>query len=876
MQDFEKLGVFYLGRPYDLATKKPGSGWLLYDSRDLVTHAVCVGMTGSGKTGLCLSLLEEAAIDGVPAIVIDPKGDLGNLMLTFPDLAPADFAPWVNPDDARRKGMTVDAFAEQQAALWKKGLGEWGQDGDRIRRLREAADFAIYTPGSEAGLPVSIMNTLAAPGPDTDGEAMRDRVMTTATSILGLLGIDADPVKSRDHILLSTLLSTAWQKGQDMDLATMIQQIQSPPVTRVGVFDLESFYPAKERFGLAMAINNLIASPGFSTWMTGEPLDVQSLLYTPEGKPRISIFAISHLGDAERMFFVSLLLNQVVGWMRAQSGTTSLRALVYMDEIMGYFPPVANPPSKLPLLTLLKQGRAFGVGVVLATQNPVDIDYKGLANAGTWFLGRLQTERDKARVLEGLEGAAATAGSTFDRGQMEQTLAALGSRIFLMNNVHEDKPVVFETRWAMSYLRGPLGRQEIKRLMDSKKSEYSRQSVGASQSMRSTQSVESGQSVGSTQSENASRSVGASQSMRSTQSVDAGQPMPTRQAVRAGQAAAVSGGAAIGAGASIGGGAGLQARGSATPPILPPGIDQYFLPVRGETPDGAQLVYAPMLMGSAQIRFADAKAGVDAAETVNVLTPVTDAAVSVDWGAAENCDFGPSDLEREATAGAMFDELPAAAGKAKNIDGWRKAFGTWLYGSRKLTLFQSAEPKLTSQAGETEGQFRVRLQQLAREGRDAAVEELRAQYAPKVASLQERLRRAQVAQEREAGQASAAKLQTAISFGATLLGAFMGRKAVSASTIGKATTAARGVGRSMKEAEDVKRAADTVGAVQDQLTALDAELQAQIASIESRSSTAPLQSVTFTPKKTGISVQLVALTWVPFWQASDGTRASAT
>ncbi len=289
------------------------------------------------------------------------------------------------------------------------------------------------------------------------------------TSLLGLVGVEADPVKSREHILVSTILRVAWTEGRDLDLAGLIQQIQSPPVKRVGVLDVEAFFPSKDRFALAMTLNNLLAAPGFAAWMEGEPLDVQSLLYTPEGKPRVSIFSIAHLGDAERMFFVSLLLNQMVGWMRNQSGTTSLRALVYMDEIFGYFPPVANPPSKQPLLTLLKQARAFGVGVVLATQNPVDLDYKGLSNAGTWFIGRLQTERDKARVLDGLEGAAAGAGGRFDRGKMEETIAGLGNRIFLMNNVHEDAPVVFETRWAMSYLRGPLTRDQIKTLMDGRR-----------------------------------------------------------------------------------------------------------------------------------------------------------------------------------------------------------------------------------------------------------------------------------------------------------------------------------------------------------------------------------------------------------------------
>ncbi len=830
MPDFEKLGVFYLGRPYDLATRQRGQGWLLYDSRDLVTHAVCVGMTGSGKTGLCLSLLEEAAIDGVPAIVIDPKGDLGNLLLTFPELRPADFAPWVNPDDARRKGLSVEDFAAQQAELWKKGLAEWEQDGGRIARLRASADFSIYTPGSEAGLPVSILKSLAAPGPDaaSDGELFRERITTTVTSLLGLVGMDADPVKSRDHILLSTLMDTAWRAGRDVDLATLIQQVQSPPMARVGVFDLESFYPAKERFGLAMALNNLLASPGFNAWMAGDPLDVQQLLYTADGKPRISIFSISHLGDAERMFFVSLLLNQVVGWMRAQGGTTSLRALVYMDEITGYFPPVANPPSKAPLMTLLKQGRAFGLGVVLASQNPVDIDYKGLSNTGTWFLGRLQTERDKARVLEGLEGAAATAGSTFDKGKMEQTLAALGSRIFLMNNVHEDEPVVFETRWAMSYLRGPLGRQEIKRLMDARKSEGSaRQSETADQS-----------SVGSL---NRHRLLAAHRLLAPHRL------LKVHRLLRA-----------------------LRLLLSCLP-----ASSSTYLPVRGSAPAGARLVYSPALLGVAQVRFTDAKAKLDVMQPVTALAPITDAPVAVDWSTAVDSDFGPNDLEREAAEGAAYDGLAAPASKAKSYDTWTRAFATWVYGAKKLDLLRSSDPPLVSQPGETEGQFRVRLQQSARESRDRAVDEIRQKYTPKIAALQERLRRAQAAQDREASQASAAKLQTAISFGATLLGAVMGRKAASMSTVGRATTAARGVGRSMKEAEDVKRAGESIASVQQQIDALEAELRDRAAAIEATMAAAPLQALTVAPKKTGITVQLVALTWVPTWDDGSGNRKTA-
>jgi phage host-nuclease inhibitor protein Gam len=467
---YEKLGVFYLGRPYDLARGEAAATPVLYDSRDLVTHAVCVGMTGSGKTGLLIALLEEAAIDKVPALVIDPKGDLANILLTFPDLKPEDFAPWVDPDAAARQGLTVDQLAAKEAETWKTGLARWDEGAERIARLREAADFAIYTPGSTAGLPISILSSFAAPPPEMveDSDLMRDRVQTLVSSLLALLEIDSDPLRGREHILLSTIFDTAWRAGTSLDLAGLIAQIQKPPVDRIGVLDLESFYPAKERFELAMACNSLLGSPGFASWLTGEPLDVDRLLYTPAGKPRVAVLSIAHLSDKERMFFVSLLCNQTIGWMRAKPGTTSLRAILCMDEVFGYMPPVAEPPSKRPLLTLLKQARAFGVGLVLATQNPVDLDYKGLSNVGTWLLGRLQTDRDKQRLLDGLEGAAA-GGGKFDRAAMEQTLAGLGNRVFLLHNVHEDEAVVFQSRWALSYLRGPLTRPEIKRLMDPRK-----------------------------------------------------------------------------------------------------------------------------------------------------------------------------------------------------------------------------------------------------------------------------------------------------------------------------------------------------------------------------------------------------------------------
>jgi hypothetical protein len=787
MSDYEKLGAFFLGK------RKDTGDLLLYDSKDLVTHAVCVGMTGSGKTGLCISLLEEAAIDGIPALVIDPKGDLANLLLAFPDLRAEDFAPWVNPDEARTKGMEPEVFAAAEAMKWKRGLESWQQSGDRIRRMKDAADFAIYTPGSDAGIPVSIVKSFAAPDEATlnDREAFRDRIAATATSLLSLAGIEADPVQSREHILLSTILDTAWRNGQDLDLPAIIAHVQTPPFQKVGVLDLDSFYPAKERFGLAMALNNLLASPGFEAWLSGEPLDIDALLWTPAGKPRISIFSVAHLSDAERMFFVSLLLNQTLGWMRRQSGTTSLRAILYMDEIFGYFPPVANPPSKKPLLTLLKQARAFGLGVVLATQNPVDLDYKGLANTGTWFIGRLQTERDKARVLEGLEGASAAGGAAFDRGKMEQILAGLGNRVFLMNNVHEDEPVLFETRWALSYLRGPLARPQIKQLMAG----------------------------------------------RAQPAAPAPAPAPARAATPA-------------------------AAGKKAPPVLPPEIPQYFIPLRSAIPEP---LFAPRLLGAAQVHYSEPKLGVDQVKEVVLAAPIGETAIAIPWAEAEPVDVPLSDLETAPPEGALFQEVPPPASKPKQYAAWSKSLATHLYQNESIQLLKSPSTGEISRPGEGEREFRIRLAQSSREQRDQLVEKLRQKYAPKLQTLNDRLFRAQQALEREKQQAQSQTLSSVLSIGTSLLGAFMGRKTISATNIGRIGTAARSAGRIGKERGDVGRATESVELLQQQIADLEAQFQREVDALSALTdpATEALDPVVIKPKKSNISVQLVALGWLP-------------
>ena len=460
----EALGEFYIGDEYDVVRGEATGRRVTYDAKDLTTHGLIVGMTGSGKTGLGISILEEAALDGVPVLALDPKGDIGNLLLTFPDFRPEDFEPWVDPAAAQREGLSLREYAASQAELWKTGLARSGQGPERMRRLRAAADFTLFTPGSRAGVPLNILGSFAAPSEAerADADRMAERIEATATSLLTLLDVDADPMTSSEHVFLGHVLQHAWSAGRDLTLEQLVEAVMRPPFDRIGVMDLDTVFGPKDRTALAMRMNNVLASPSFAAWLEGEPLDVQRLLYTPEGKPRVSVVSVAHLGEAERMFFVSLLLEQVVGWVRQQSGTTSLRALLYIDELMGYMPPVANPPSKTPLLTLLKQARAYGLGVLLSTQNPVDLDYKGVSNTGTWFVGRLQTEQDKARLLDGLTRAAPDAGA--DGTDLDALISSLGKRQFYLHNVHESAPVTLRTRWVMSYLAGPLSREKIERL----------------------------------------------------------------------------------------------------------------------------------------------------------------------------------------------------------------------------------------------------------------------------------------------------------------------------------------------------------------------------------------------------------------------------
>lgn len=801
-QAYEKLGSFYMGRVLDddgNETPEP----VLYDSKDLTTHAVIIGMTGSGKTGLGIGLIEEAAIDNIPVIAIDPKGDMGNMLLTFPEMRGSDLEPWVDPQTAANKGLTTTQFADKQAKLWKSGLESWNQPLERVQKLKDSAEFNIYTPGSSAGIPVSVLQTFSAPPQAVrdDYDTYSQKIQATATSVLTLLSIDADPLTSQEHILLSNIFQATWDKGESLDIAGLIGAIQSPPMERIGVMDLESFYPSKKRFALAMRINGLLASPGFAAWMQGVPLDARQLFYTENGKPRVSVMSIAHLDDSERMFFVTMLLAEIISWMRAQPGTGSLRAILYMDEIFGYMPPTANPPSKQLLLLLLKQARAFGLGVVLSTQNPVDLDYKGLSNTGTWFIGRLQTERDKMRVLEGLEGA--TAGGKFDKAGMERTLAGLGKRKFLLHNVHDSGPAdIFSTRWVLSYLAGPLTRNQIKTLMADKANSA------------------------------------------------ASKPAIAKPAAK------------------------TQAASTANrKPALAPEITQLFArPTLDATEPDSTLVYKPTLLGAAEVLYSNRTHKVEEELELCLGLDIDANAVGSDWEDAEPLPLELSDLRKRGQAGAQYLAPAPVMEKKTSYSKWEKALKRHIRTDRELKLLRCTELKISSAAGEREGDFRIRLQTAANEERDIDAGKLRKKYDSKITTLENRIRRAEQAIDTQEAQKRQKQLDTAASVGTAIFSAFFGggrRRRVSAS---RASTTMRRANAIRKESQDVRAAEDNLEALQVQMADLQQEFQLELDSLSSKfdAQNVKLEEVVIRASSTNIHIPAVGLLWMPYWKDVDG------
>lgn len=812
----ERLGSFYLGNEYDLNSDTKLDIPVHYDARDLTTHAICVGMTGSGKTGLCMGLLEEAALDKVPTIVIDPKGDITNLLLQFPDLKPEDFKPWINTDDARRKEMSVEAYAAATAEKWKNGLADWGIRTERIRSLRDSVDYTIYTPGSDAGIPVSILGSLAAPKLDFESnrETIGERISGTVSALLGLAGLEADPVRSREAILLAGIFEHFWKQGQDLDLGKLILSIQEPPMRQVGVFDVNTFFPPKERFDLSMAFNNLMASPGFQSWLEGEPLDIDKMLFTDDGKPRHSIFYLAHLPDSERMFFVTLLLENMLTWMRSQPGTTSLRALLYFDEVYGFLPPVSEPSSKRPLMTMLKQARAFGLGCVLVTQNPVDIDYKGLTNAGTWFIGKLQAERDKARVLDGLKNAIAEVGGSSKSVDYDNMITQLSSRVFLLHNVHEDRPVVFHTRWAMSYLRGPLTRPQVRQLMGGKKKP---QKTGTS----SRQPVAEAEQPEGYLSQKPSLDP-------SVRQVFLPLLVSSQEALQSLEKGSVTGSPSV------------------------------------------RLLYRPALLGLGDVSFIDKRRNIKEKTEKKLLLRLSEHTMAPDWGDAEELGIEVKHLQRtlekpEEIHGPFFLPVTETASNEKKIRALSKQLEDWLYYNERKSIAVHDELELFQHSDEPIREFMIRLSQAAREKRDEATDALEKKFETKIERLEKKLRKEERELAEDEMEHENRKRQELVSIGETVLGFFMGRR--STSRIGTALNKRR---MTAKAKADIEESHEEIEELQDEINELEEELKTEVEEInrkwENIRETAGTEELA--PRRTDVTVHSVSIAWLPFWSIS--------
>jgi hypothetical protein len=897
MPFIEAPTTFYMGRRYNPTTNRLVDEVVYYDSRDLTTHAVVVGMTGSGKTGLCITLLEEAVMDNIPSIVIDPKGDITNLMLAFPELRPQDFEPWVNVDDARRTGLEVDEFAADIAQKWRDGLASWGITQGRVEQFKNSARFSIYTPGSDAGLPISILDAMQAPPggwqPGED-EFHRERISGIVTALLALIGRNVEPVKDREHVLISNIFEQAWRQGINLTLEDVILQVQKPPFNKLGVFDVDTFFAEKERFKLAMELNNIIASPSFQSWIQGEPLDVQSLLYTPEGKPRVSIFYIAHLSDAERMFIVTLLLENVLSWMRGLSGTTSLRALMYFDEVFGFFPPHPyNPPSKEPILRLLKQARAFGLGMVLATQNPGDIDYKGLANAGTWFIGKLQTENDKKKVLSGLEEVE-TVDSNLDIESMDRLLSDLDPRVFVMHNVHDELGAIpIHTRWAMSFLRGPLTRQQIRTLMAAQKNQpyyptYQQQHTGYPQrgtQPYATQPMPPGatpppmslpEMPGTLPEMGVPANTPPPQSLPGRTGPGAyDQQPPVRPESLPGDYTQPSTNMTGRTGSS---GPPLPEGYSRNPPSLSASVVQFFLPaqlsqqravedwerrtgMRAESFGGATQAYKPILLAQAEVRFSDRKSDVTDVRTYTYQVPHVERAGLLHWDEYEAGYVDPKEIGGEPFGEAVFGDLSPGLTDSKRLTALNKELVDYIYKTKRVTIMHNPELDIYGEPGMRQRDFLVMCQNVARQKRDQETDKVVARYDKTFDSLEAKLRKTARDLAAEQQELEALRNEEMFTAGEAVLSLLRGRTTYTLSRVSR-TRRYKGQAR-----EDVYEAEQVIAELEDQLAETQYDMEQDLRQINEKwlRIASLVEDYGITPYKKDIYAGLFGIGWQPHW-----------
>lgn len=811
---------FYLGRAYDPIKNVVTEKEITYDPADLTTHAVVTGMTGSGKTGLCVILLEEAALKGIPAIIIDPKGDLTNLLLHFPDMLPQDFQPWIDSELARRAGKGLEQVATDASMSWREGLKEWDIPQERVLALKNAAQFAIFTPGSDAGIPVSVLSSLAAPeiAWKDNREVLREKITSTVTALLGLVGYDdIDPLRSREHILLANIFEADWSQGKDVELTELILQTQTPPFDKLGAFPVETFFPAKDRMELAMVLNNILAAPAFETWREGQSLNIGALLYTPDGRPRHNIFYLAHLSDAERMFFVTLLLSAVETWMRTQSGATSLRALLYMDEIFGYLPPQRNPPSKQPLLRMLKQARAFGLGLLLATQNPVDVDYKALSNAGTWFIGKLQTEQDKNRLLDGLESAA----GGISRMVFDKLISSIGKRVFVLHNIHARQPELLQTRSTMNFLAGPLTRNQIPALNKLANAEAARETQPAVAPL-----------------------MAATPTLRPA----ASQSQPPTAHIQS----------------------------SSTKPPIPAWIREYFLPQNYSLPEAfsaAQrtmpaevmidgVIYHPTLLASAEVRILDRKHGVDSEITRTVLVKSPEKRGSIRWddyplnaNVLDSLDTNPAPSTR-------FSSIDAPLNDVKLMTALQKDFTDWVFRNSAVKARANQALKVFAGPDISQAEFMKACADAAREARDAEIAKKTATLDRQLKTLEDKLAREERELREDEAELSHRKVEEAGTHLENLTGLFGGRR--KSSRLSSSLTKRRMTEQAKSEVEESLDAIDQFKARLKELERRREEVMAEINDRWGRMVN-EITEVTIAPKKTDVFVKLFGVAWMPYY-----------
>jgi len=888
MPFIEAPTTFYLGRRYDPTSHKLTDEVVYYDARDLVTHAIVVGMTGSGKTGLCIDLLEEAILDNIPAIIIDPKGDITNLLLTFPDFRPEDFEPWVNVDDARRAGLDVKSFAADIAQRWHDGLTSWGIVPDRIRWLKGIARYSIYTPGSDAGLPISILASLAAPREGWAGneEAHREKINGIVTALLALIGLNVEPVKDKEHVLIANIFEYNWQRGVNLTLEDIILQVQKPPFTKLGVLPIDDYMSEKARTKLAMDMNSIIAAPSFQSWINGESLNIQSLLYQPDGRAKVSIFYIAHLSEAERQFIITLILENLTGWMRTQSGTTSLRALLYFDELFGYFPPYPkNPPTKEPILRLLKQARAYGLGLILATQNPGDLDYKGLSNAGTWFIGRLQAENDKARVMAGLESLA-TADNQLNLQDVNRLISDIEPRVFLMHNVHDTAgPVLVHTRWSMSYLRGPLTRQQVQMLMAGQKAELQAR-LGVPQPppgygqpqyppMPGAVSLPLPPVPGSTMPPLPPETGGFGAQAAPpgfTQGFVQQATVPPSQAgfsqlVPQGTQATVRGPAA-------------PPGFNANPPPLPSSGAQYFLPaavtsqaainaweqqthIAIQSMGGSSLAYKPVLLAQAAVRYQDRKTQLYTARIYTYQIPNLEKSGLIHWEEYLTPPIEARRVSGEPFGQSIYGELSPGLTDPKRLTALRGEMVDMLYNTARLVLPSNQTLGIFASPDADPSQFPAQVQQTAHEKRDAEIDQIAAKYEKLMDQIDDKLKRKERELNLERRELADRKREEFFTRGEALLSLFKGRTTYTLSRTSRAARMRNQTKGDLTESEEV------IAELEDEMVALQQKFEAEIQAANNRWAKVAAEVVeyTITPFKKDIQIELYGIGWIPYYYA---------